>query len=67
MATSEMKGRKGFVAIHTKKCVQEIITKKFTYSEWHGDWLITSANDCQYWLTNAYRTKSEAEEALKAR
>ena len=67
MATSEMKGRKGFVAIHTKKRVQEITTKKFTYSEWHGDWLITSANDCQYFMENVYRTKGKAEEALKVR
>ena len=57
-------GENCFVAIHTEKRVLEITVNEFSYSTWHGAWLITSTNKCQYWLDNAYCTREAAEKAI---
>ena len=54
-----------FVVSHTDKTITEITVSEFSYSIWHDAWVVAAANGHQFFLDNAYRTRAEAEAAMK--
>ena len=58
-------GENCFVVSHTDKTITEITVSEFSYSIWHDAWVVAAANGHQFFLDNAYRTRAEAEAALK--